>query len=129
MVSYYDSVAYRRAAAEREAERQDRQRQAEEEREQARRENEDARARYMAGLEAQKVTREQLAAQRLEDELSADRIRLERAWLVDHPEKSAADFRRVAWPLLKANLLDERRAAAVDELTNRMRADPMFRQL
>jgi len=64
--------------AERQAERQVQQREEEERREHGRREAEDATARHRAGLEAERVARQQLAQDRLENELSADRLRLER---------------------------------------------------
>ena len=106
MSTYYDTPMYRRAAAERQAERLVQQREEEERREAARRANEDAGARYRAGLEAEKVARLQAGQQRLADELAPDRARLCRAWLADHPDKGP-----------------------VDDLTRRMRADPMYRPL
>ena len=129
MVSYYDSVAHRRAVAEREADRVAQQQQAEEEREEGRREAEDATARHQAKLTAEKLGRQQLAEARLEDELSADRLRLERAWLVANPDMTPVDFDRRAWPHLRAGILEQRQAATVAEALRRAAGDPAYGRL
>ncbi len=129
MNSFYDSPSYRRAAAERQAERLAQQQQAEAQREADLRAAADASARHRAKLEAETVTRRQEAEDRLEHELSADRVRLERQWRVDHPDRSADDFDRVAWPLLRATLLQERQAATVAEALRRAAGDPAYGRL
>jgi len=73
-------------------------------------ENERLRNNYLAGLAAQRAADEAANNDRLEAALAPERTRLERQWLADHPGHSPEDFRRRAWPQLRANLGDERAA-------------------
>jgi len=95
----YTDAFYQRWAADQAA--------AKAEQEEMQRANAEARARYLAGLEAKKLEEKQRAEAAIEAELAPQKERAKRQWLYDHPDKEAKDFERNAWPLLKANLLEE----------------------
>ena len=72
------------------------------------RQNNEARARHLAKLDAEKQARQAEAAARVDAELEPVRLRELRTWLAARPAKDEADFMKQAWPHLKLNALDER---------------------
>lgn len=74
------------------------------------------RANYLAGLAAKRAEQAHQQQAAIDAELEPQRVRLERQWLADHPEKSATDFQRHAWPHLKANLTEQSKQAAFDRV-------------
>lgn len=91
-----------------------------------RQENAAARERYLAGLQAQRDEQaaHDLAAQ--EQALAPQRLQIERQWLASHPDKSAADFRAHAWPLLRANLLEQAKAERSERVAAELRASGRY---
>lgn len=77
--------------------------------------NEELRAAYRAKLLDKR--REELARQAAatEAELAPEKTRLQRRWLVDHPDHTAADFESRAWPLLRQNLVEGGAATSFEE--------------
>ncbi len=71
-------------------------------------ENQRLRDRYLSGLAAQRAADEAGNNARLEAALGPERIALERQWLADHPDHTPEDFRRRAWPQLRAGLREQR---------------------
>ena len=92
-------------------------REAEERRQQQEREADNARARAarQARLDAEEREQQQCAEAELEASLAADKTRLQRQWLVDHPDRTATDFDRLAWPLLKVSLLEQRQQTTIEQ--------------
>ncbi|CCF83596.1 hypothetical protein [Nitrolancea hollandica] len=86
----------REFAQQRTAEEAERQRQLEEQQ----RENARIRERYLQGLEGEREAARRKAADDLEAELAPHKEQEKRAWLIDHPVATAADFERV-WPLIR----------------------------
>jgi hypothetical protein len=68
--------------------------------EDARRANAAIRQKYLAKLEAEKQERAARDAAELEAELAPMKAQELRLWLIDHPDKNAADFEKV-WPAVK----------------------------
>lgn len=75
-----------------------------------RRENEEAKRKYFAGLEVQKLAKRQEAEAEVEASLTPDKEREQRTWLANHPDKTVADFNRHAWPQLRLNIIAARQA-------------------
>jgi hypothetical protein len=65
------------------------------------------RKQYLAGLEAKKQEQQKLRDAEIDEELEPKKTVLMREWLVDHPDKTSTDFEKVAWPLLRENLVEE----------------------
>jgi len=110
MLTPREWVIYRKAAAERAAQRAV-------EEEQAARERQQSQA-YNASLKQQREERleKERAEQReraIEARLADVKMRLMHEWLADHPDQVAADFEKKAWPHLRANLVDELRQADI----------------
>lgn len=80
--------------------------------------NERARAIYLADLAAREAEKAAAADARIDAALAPERVRLEREWLADHPEATAADFAARAWPHLRANLLETRVRAEHERLAD-----------
>ena len=78
-------------------------------------ENQRLRNNYLAGLAAKRAADTAENEARLEAALAPERIRLERQWLADHPDRTRADFLARAWPQLRQNLGDERAAEHFEE--------------
>jgi hypothetical protein len=115
-VEDYYSYATRQAIARQRAEREAWAEQQREEQEARVRENAATRQRYLAGLEARRAE----VAGRREDEIDAAlapaKERALREFLIAHPGRDAAEFEAVAWPLVRANLLEDE-LARVQEAT------------
>ncbi len=88
--------------------------QAEERRQQSLRDakNASTRQKYLDKLEAEKDEKRKLADIAIDAELEPRKLFLQREWLVNNAGKTPADFERVAWPLLRQNLLAEREELA-----------------
>lgn len=67
-----------------------------------------------AGLEAKREAERQDREARIDAELEPEKQRLQRQWLADHPDKTARDFNTHAWPLLRANILEQHKAATFE---------------
>ncbi len=94
-------AAERREIAEREAEEATQlERQA--------RANAEARARYLAKLDAEKAERHAANEAKLEAEIAPERGRAMREWLANHAGKTERDFMAQAWPHLRLNVIAER---------------------
>lgn len=74
--------------------------------------NEDNRQRRLAALEAERRAKAQDHEAEIEAALEPRKQQLKRQWLVDHPDRSDADFERHAWPKLCANLVADDEEAA-----------------
>ena len=72
-------------------------------------ENRQAQEAHRASLAAQQAAERQRHEAKLDAELAPRKEQLKRQWLVDHPEYGPADFERRAWPLLRQNLIEDRR--------------------
>jgi len=111
-----------RYTAEFKEQREAREAQAEVEAGEAARLNREARARYEASLEAERAAKNAEADARLEEALAPERDRLKRGWLAAHPGKTARDFTECAWPLLRANLVEQLEAAEGARMRASLRA-------
>jgi len=74
-------------------------------------ENERLGAARLAALAAERAAANE---KHLEEVLASQRATAERRWLAGHPDRTAADFARCAWPQLRLNLLEEREAATLE---------------
>jgi hypothetical protein len=83
--------------------------------------NAETRKRYLDGLQAKHDAERQRREAEQEAALAPTKERARRQWLYDHPEMTAADFEARAWPLLKANLLEDEREAAIQREMEAMR--------
>lgn len=79
-----------------------------------------ARTTYLANLDAAKRARAEEEEARIEESLTPDRERERRRWLAEHPDKDAASFYHHAWPQLRLNILEARKAAAFEAETARL---------
>ncbi len=122
-LNWREQRALQQRIADFEQERAQQARADERQRAQWQRENEQVRERREAKMAADEQ------AQRDADD-AADEVRLAprkaiemRAWLASHPDKSAADFDKLAWQHLKLNILEQERAEARERLKQRMRSE------
>jgi hypothetical protein len=90
------------------------------------RRNEEARARYLATLEAERAARRAADEAKLEQELSPERERLKRSWLADHPGKSEKEFHTQAWPNLRLNVIEERDRRQMEATKAAMRSNGKY---
>lgn len=60
-----------------------------------------------AAQRAQQQAQAATTTQALETRLAPHKERLQRQWMADHPGHGADEFTRLAWPLLRENLLAE----------------------
>ncbi len=88
--------------------------------------NDVARAEYLAGLEGQRAEQAKRAEQELDAELEPAKVARRRAWLIDHPGHGPSDFDKV-WPLVREELVEERRQAQYDQTLAKMRASSDYR--
>ncbi len=114
---YTDSYRQQREAMERQAEAEQRERDES---------NAQARARYLDGLKATEDAARREREERVEAALAPQRERAAREWLVAHPAHNASDFMRQAWPLIKANILDDEAAANLEAATRQLRASGKY---
>src|SRR6185369_16600880 len=76
--------------------------------------NDAARRQYQDGLAAQRAERQKEAEAKLEKDLQPQKEALKRDWLANNPSFNASDFETKAWPLLKGNLVEQRKREALD---------------
>ena len=93
---YSDDFKARQVAEQAEAQRQ---------RDEMKAANDAARAEYLAGLEAKRVAERVTHEDRIVATFETQKQHAKRQWLFDHPDKTADDFERHAWPLLRENWL------------------------
>jgi hypothetical protein len=84
------------------------------------RSNDETRRQYLAGLEAQRAEERRASAEAWEEAHAAERNRLQREWLVAHPDRSAEDFITRAWPKLKENILERERLEYIEATKAKM---------
>jgi hypothetical protein len=84
-------------------------------------ENQAARDAYLGRVAAERETQRAAAEALVDADLAAERTRLERQWLADHPDRTAADFRTHAWPQLRANLVEQRAAETLERNKQQLR--------
>jgi hypothetical protein len=70
-------------------------------------ENTVIRQKYLNGLEASKSEKQAEHNAEIDQALEAKKQQLMRQWLVDHPDKNAADFDKLAWTYLRQNLVEQ----------------------
>ena len=116
MTDYYDSPAYRRMRAQAEADERERQATAAAARREQERLKQAAEERHRARLLDARAQEQAAAEAQVDAALEPERVRLERQWLADHPGQTAAAFAKTAWPLLRANLVEQQRAARREAL-------------
>jgi hypothetical protein len=97
-----------------------------EEREEQVRENAAARKRYLDGLAAQKAEADQRRAAETEAALAPAKERARRDFLIAHPGQDAAAFEKLAWALVRENLLADEQARVLEATKARLRNDPMY---
>ncbi|HEY8743615.1 MAG TPA: hypothetical protein VIU62_10965 [Chloroflexota bacterium] len=73
----------------------------------------DARERTLARAAAKRLAEATRAEVARENLLSPEKIRRQREWLANHPDKSVQDFERYAWPQLRANLEAQTEATTI----------------
>ena len=71
--------------------------------------NQEARRRYEAKLAEEKHDEARRVDAEIDVELEPRKQTLKREWLASHPGKTEKDFESHAWPLLRDNLIAERR--------------------
>lgn len=59
--------------------------------------------------------------------LAAEKETAKRAWLANHPDHTAEDFERRAWPQLKGNIMEARDKADTERAINNLRATDRYR--
>ena len=125
-MSSYGNYVTQQALARQRREREAWEEQQAEEQAERVRANTEARASYLAGLAKQKAE----AARRQEAEtdaaLAPAKERARRDWLVSHPGQDAAAFEKVAWPLVRQNLLEDQRAAVIEATKAQLRNSGMY---
>ena len=89
-------------------------------------ENRRAREAHRASLEAQQTAERQRHEEALDAELEPTKQRMKREWLANHPAATEADFERRAWPLLRQNLLEDRREQLIARTQEQLRQTGMY---
>jgi hypothetical protein len=100
-------------------------RSSEQEREQAARDATNAAAvkARLASIEADREA-ERAAADAIDEQsIAPDKARVMREWLSQDASRTESQFNQKAWPQLRLNILEEKRAAAFEQQKERMRAN------
>jgi hypothetical protein len=97
--------------------------------EERRRANEAARQRILDGVAAERAADAKKQEAAIEAALAPAKEREKRAWLAAHPDKTEHTFETKAWPLLRANLLDEDRRRGQEAAVERLRATGQYGRL
>ncbi len=87
----------------------------------------EAQRRFDAELAAQREAEERRHQALVEQALAPRKLVEQRAWLAAHPDKKEADFERIAWPHLKANILDADREEQLRQSAERLRNSGQYR--
>ncbi len=122
----YGNYVTQQALARQRREREAWEEQQREEQEERVRENAAARKRYLDGLAEQKAVAAQRRSAETEAALAPAKERARRDWLIAHPGRDAAVFEKVAWPLVRENLLADEQARTQEALKERIRLDPRY---
>lgn len=125
-MSSYGNFVTQQALARQRREREAWEEQQQEEQAERVRANTEARERYLAGLAAKKAEERRRHDAETEAALAPARERARRDWLLAHPGQDAAAFDKVAWPLVRENLLADEQARALEATKARLRNDPMY---
>jgi hypothetical protein len=88
--------------------------------------NAEIRRKYLAGLEEKKAAKQREDDAAIDAELANEKRRLQNEWLANNPSFTADDFERKAWVLLRENLLEERRTAALNAEIEACRASGRY---
>lgn len=92
--------------------------------EEARRENERLRAERLARLEREREAERAKHAAEREAALAPAKRAAKLRWLIDNPGYSERDFEKKIWPLLRAQLLEDERAALLQREIEAQRRRP-----
>jgi hypothetical protein len=122
----YGNFVTQQALARQRREREVWEEQQREEQEEAVRENAATRERYLAGLAAQKAEAVRRQEAETDHELGPAKERAQRDYLLAHPGKDAAAFEKLAWPLIRENLIADQRAAAVEATKAKLRSSGLY---
>ena len=76
---------------------------------------------WQAKLQAERDAKQAEHDARIEAELQPIKERERRQWLIDHPDKDEKTFEARVWPLIKANLIEDRQKMMVQMATERLR--------
>ncbi len=88
--------------------------------------NEEARTRRMADMEAAREAKRKEADALVEKSLAPDKARVMREWLAQDAARTEAQFNSHAWPQLRLNILEEKRAVAFEQQKEKMRASGRY---
>jgi hypothetical protein len=80
----------------------------------------------LASIEADREAERKAADAITEQSLAPDKARVMREWLAQDPARTEAQFNSHAWPQLRLNLIEEKRAAIFEETKERMRASGRY---
>ncbi len=125
-MSSYGNYVTQQALARQRREREAWEEQQAEEQAERVRANTEARASYLAGLAAQKAEVARRQEAETDAALAPAKERARRDWLIAHPGRDAAAFEKVAWPLVRENLLADEQARVLEATKARLRNDPMY---
>ena len=119
--AYWDTPAYRRAVAQREADERERQAAAAAEKREAERLNREAGERWQAKLKAERDAKQAEWEAALDAELEPTKTQERRRWLADHPDKTAADIERTWTTHLRPYHVEQRRERQIEQATEELR--------
>ena len=122
----YGNYVTQQALARQRREREEWEEQQREEQEERVRANTAARETYLAGLAKQKAEADRRQEAATDAALAPAKERARRDWLLSHPGKDAADFEKVAWPLIRANLIEDQRAAVIEATKAQLRSSGRY---
>ncbi len=76
--------------------------------------NAESRRKYLANLESARKAKKAETDAELDRQLEPQKQMLMREWLANNPNFSASDFEKKAWIYLRENLIEQRKAGAVN---------------
>jgi hypothetical protein len=76
--------------------------------------NAESRRKYLASLESARKAKKAETDAELDQQLEPQKQMLMREWLANHPDKTTDDFNKSAWIHLRENLVEQRKAVAVN---------------
>ena len=122
----YGSYQTQQALARQRAEREAWEEQQKEEQEERVRANTKARETYLSGLAKQKAEVVQRHEAATAAALAPAKERARRDFLIANPGRDAADFEKVAWPLVRQNLLEDEKAQALEATKTQLRSSGRY---
>jgi hypothetical protein len=84
--------------------------------------NDATRAKYLAGLAAEKAAKQSERDAQVDAGLEPTKQTLMREWLANNPNETAADFEKKAWQHLRANIIEQRNSEAFEAELQSQRA-------